>query len=442
MYRYIRSFEIIARTQFFRVIMTVSRRRFLELAGSAAAATALIPIANRTDALLVPASTVKTSQVTQLPAETVVHGVCAPNCWSGCKLLVHVRDGKLVATERGSLPDSRYDRICLRGLTHVQRVYHPDRLKYPMKRAGERGEGKWQRISWDEAINTIASKFTDVKNKYGSKAVAFLPGTGYYGSINGYYGSIFRFANLFAGTYGEGALDSAIPLGVYQVLGGPSYAQGNEAADLVNARLIILWGSNITESNLQNWHFVADALDDGGKLIVVDPRYTNAASKADLWVPIRPGADAALALSMMNVIFEESLYDASFVVARTVGPFLVKDDTQLFLREKDTAQGGSDKYMVWDSSVNAAVPFDKSSSSSLIGAYKPAGISCKTAFQILWDQTKQYRPEDTAKITDIQPETIRLLSANMRLASQRLSTGASGLIDTITLTSWVAASLH
>ncbi len=108
-------------------------------------------------------------------AETIVHGGCAPNCWSGCKLLVHVRDGKLVATERGPLPDSRYDRICLRGLTHVQRVYHPDRLRYPMKRVGERGEGKWARISWDEAINTICSTLTGIQQKYGNRAVAFHP---------------------------------------------------------------------------------------------------------------------------------------------------------------------------------------------------------------------------------------------------------------------------
>ncbi len=153
-----------------------------------------------------------------------------------------------------------------------------------------------------------------------------------------------------------------MPLGVLQVIGGPDHRQGNEAADLVNARLIILWGSNITESNIQNWHFVADALDNGGKLIAVDPRYTIAASKADLWVSLRPGSDAALALSMMNVIIEESLYDTDFVLNHTVGPFLVRGDTQLFLREKDIKQNGSSKYMVWDSNANAAVPFDASPS--------------------------------------------------------------------------------
>jgi anaerobic dimethyl sulfoxide reductase subunit A len=327
-----------------------------------------------------------------------------------CKLLVHVRDGKMVATERGPLPDSRYDRICLRGLTHVQRVYHPDRLKYPMKRVGERGEGKWQRISWDEAIDTIASKFTEIKDQYGSRSVAFLAQSGYSGLLNGYLGAIFRFANLFEGVWGTGALDSAMPLGMLQVLGGPDHGQGNEAADLSNARLILLWGSNITESNLQNWHFVADALDNGGKMIVIDPRYTVAASKADLWVPLRPGSDAALALSMMNVMIEESLYDADFVINHTVGPFLVRDDSKIFLREKDVKADGSDKYMVWDSGANAAVPFDTSSSASLTGSYLVSGITCKTAFQLLWDSSKQYVPEKAYEVTDVKPETIRLIA--------------------------------
>jgi anaerobic dimethyl sulfoxide reductase subunit A len=316
----------------------------------------------------------------------------------------------MVATERGPLPDSRYDRICLRGLTHVQRVYHPDRLKYPMKRVGERGEGKWQRISWDEAIDTIASKFTEIGDKYGSRSVAFLAQSGYAGLLNGYLGAIFRFANIFEGTWGTGALDSAMPLGMLQVLGGPDHKQGNEAADLANARLILLWGSNITESNLQNWHFVADALDNGGKMIVIDPRYSVAASKSDLWVPLRPGSDAALALSVMNVMIEESLYDTDFLLNHTVGPFLVRDDSKLFLREKDLTTNGSDKYMVWDSSTSTAVPFDASTSTVLTGSYFAGGISCKTAFQLLWDSSKQYVPEKASEITDVKPETIRLIA--------------------------------
>jgi molybdopterin-containing oxidoreductase family molybdopterin binding subunit len=281
-----------------------------------------------------------------------------------------------------------------------------------MKRVGARGEGQWQRITWDEAINTIATNFGNVRDMNGSKSVAFVAGSGYAGLINGYLGSMYRFANLFGATFGEGGsnLDSAMPLGMLQVLGGPDHRQGNEAADLVNANLILLWGSNVTESNLQNWHFIADSLDNGGKLIVIDPRYTIAASKADVWAPLRPGSDGALAASMMNVIIEESLYDANFVLNNTVGPFLVGNDSQVFLRESDVKKGGSSKYMVWDTSANAPVTFDASTSPALTGSYTAAGIPCKPAFQLLWDYTKQYDPDSASKITDLSADTIRLIA--------------------------------
>jgi anaerobic dimethyl sulfoxide reductase subunit A len=391
--------------------MGVTRRRFLKLAAGAASVAAVVPILDRTGAIPVPPSTLKTNVSAEPTVEKVVHGVCAPNCWSGCKLLVHVRDGLLVKTEMGPLPDSRYNRVCLRGLTHVERVYHPDRLKYPMKRAGERGEGKWVRISWEEAVNTIATKFTEARDKYGAQAVAFLPQSGYYGYLNGFYGSIMRFANIFGATYGSGAIDSAVPLGVQEALGGPYEGQGNEAADLVNARLILAWGSNLTESNLQNWHFVADALDNGGKLVVIDPNFTITASKADQWVPLRAGSDAALALSMINVIIEEGLYDKDFVQTRTVGPFLVRADTGLFLREKDVLHNDSDRYMVWDSDANQAVPSELAGGSvSLKGSYEVAGIGCSPAFQMLQDHAMQYTPETTSQITDVQPDTVRMIA--------------------------------
>jgi len=395
-----------------QIIMEISRRHFLELAGAATAVGVAASVLESAKAAPFVPAVLDTSQAASPQVvEQIFHGVCAPNDWSGCKLLVHVLDGKLVRTARGPLPDSRYDRICLRGLTHVERVYHPDRLRYPMKRAGERGEGKWERISWDEAINTIATKLSEIRDKYDSKAVAFLPASGYYGYLNGSYGAVIRFANIFGGTYGEGALDSATPLGVQQVLGGPYDGQGNEAADLANARLIIVWGSNLTESNLQNWHFVADALDNGAKLIVVDPNFTITASRADLWVPVRPGSDAALALSMMNVIIEESLYDGGFVASYTVGPFLVNQDTGLFLRERDVKSNGSDKYMVWDSAAGGAVPYDGTGSRPVLtGSYTIGGLSCKPAFQMLWDHTGEYSPDNVSKITDVQPETIRMLA--------------------------------
>jgi molybdopterin-containing oxidoreductase family molybdopterin binding subunit len=295
-----------------------------------------------------------------------------------------------------------------------------------MKRVGERGEGKWQRISWDEAIDTIAANLTSIKEKYDSKAVCFVTTSGYYGILNGFYGANIRFANLFQGTYASGALDSSMPLGMFQALGNPFHNQGNEAADLANAKTIIVWGSNVTESNLQNWHFIADAIDNGGRLVAINPNFAIAASKADIWVPVRPGSDAALALAMVNVIIKNTLYDQQFLLDHTVASFLVRQDNGQFLREKDVVQGGSDKCMVLDQTTqcrvpegvgssgkfpeclarNQAVPFDASGiTPALTGTYSINGIQTATAFQLLSDLAEQYSPDKSKNITDV-PEDI------------------------------------
>lgn len=101
--------------------------------------------------------------------EQVFNDVCSDNCWQTCYIEAHVRNGRLVKTAMNPLPETRYNRICLRGLSHTQWVYHPARLKFPMKRVGPRGPGNWTRITWDEAVNTIANSMASIKERYGSK---------------------------------------------------------------------------------------------------------------------------------------------------------------------------------------------------------------------------------------------------------------------------------
>jgi len=109
-------------------------------------------------------------------AEKVIRTVCGIEDGSNCGILAHVRDGRLVKVEPADSPDPRLRHICARGLSSVKLVYHPDRLKYPMKRVGERGGGKWQRISWDEAFDNIAVKFKEIGEKYGYESIAFVTG--------------------------------------------------------------------------------------------------------------------------------------------------------------------------------------------------------------------------------------------------------------------------
>ena len=388
--------------------MKLNRRKFLKLSAAVGAMTyvALSP-ADTVLRALVPATT--SSQETQAEQEVLYNNVCTNNCKQTCRITSHIYQGRLVKTSPNQMPDPRYNRICLRGITHAQRVYHPDRLKYPMKRVGQRGSGQWQRITWDEAITTIAEQLNSVSKNYGSKAVAFLPISGNYGMINGYGGAMVKFANIFQGTNLGVSTDLAMPLGLQQA-GLSFYGGGNELADIAdNARLMIVWGSNLTESDIHAWHFVADAIDNGAKLVTIDPHFSVIASKSDKLMHPRPGSDIALGMSIANVIIAESIYDEDFLVKHTVAPFLVMDNGH-FLREKDLVADGSDKYMVWDEASGSAKPFDQLSHPALTGTFSAGTATVRPAFQLLSDRVAEFTPEKAQNLTELDPEEVKSLA--------------------------------
>ena len=206
--------------------------------------------------------------------------------------------------------------MCPKGLASVEQLYHPDRLKYPLKRVGERGQGRWERISWNNALDLIAGKIKEIIAAYGPEAVALGQGTGRY-----YFMSVLRFANALgtpnwcepgnaqcffprvaAGimTYGD------LPVCDY-------YGETNPAC-------LLVWGHNPTVSGSDGeiQFRVKDCVRRGTKLIVIDPRKTEIAEKADIWLQVRPGTDDALALAMLNIIIGEGLYDKQFVDEWTV----------------------------------------------------------------------------------------------------------------------------
>lgn len=340
----------------------------------------------------------------ELLSEQVFTAVCSPNCWGGCHIEAHVRDGRLVKTAMAPFPEARYNRICLRGLSHAQWVYNPDRLKYPMKRVGKRGEGKFERISWKEALDTIEKRMKDIRAKHGSRAFAFAPGSGNYGAVNGMSGYALNvFMNLFQATNLQLAVDQAVTLGTTQVTG--TGFGGNEPLDMANAKLLIAWGTNMTESQVHNWHFVADMKENGGKLVVIDPNYSILASKADTWIPLNPGSDPALGLSLLNVLVEEKLYDRAFVVEHTTLPFLVRADNGTFLRAAD-----GETMMVWDTAVGKPVPAGEARKPALEGSFTADKVAVKPAFQLLKERLVDWTPEKAKDYTDVPPETVRWLA--------------------------------
>lgn len=240
--------------------------------------------------------------------EQVVRSNCR-GCHGGCGVLVHVRDGVITKLEGDPDFPTNHGTMCSKGLAFKQLVYHPDRLKYPMKRAGKRGEGKWERITWDEALDTIASKLQQVKRDYGAESIALGQGTSREGES-----FLARFANLT----GTPNIFAAGHFCYLSRVGASLITCGNlPIADYDgNPKCVMVWASNIMWTNPDEYtgENLARVLAQGTKLIVVDPRLTYQASRADIWLKLRPGTDAALALGMANVIISEKLYDREFVL--------------------------------------------------------------------------------------------------------------------------------
>lgn len=352
-------------------------------------------------------------EVSAVQGEKVFSCVCIGNCQSRCRLFVHVRDGKAVKTSMAPFPDPRYNRVCLRGLSQVQRIYDPNRLKYPMKRIGERGEGKWERISWDEAIEMITTKFRGYQEEFGKQSIAFSTVSGDMGFVQGIY-SIKRLTNLIGATETEYSLDMSDTFGLGRVLGnGGVFNQRNDPADLANAKTIIVWAANVPDSHPHDWRFIADAQQAGAKVIVIDPRYTTAAAKADRWISIRPGADPALAMSMANVIITEKLYDEEFMLNHTVAPFLVREDTKKFLRQSDLTgikpetPATPDPYIVWDPAAKEGKILTEVQKPALEGNYTVGKFKVTTAYTLLREEMAKYPPEKVGEICEVEPEVIR-----------------------------------
>lgn len=260
-------------------------------------------------------------------AEQVIPTICASHCGGSCLLKVHVKNGVItrIETDNGAEPQLR---ACLRGRAYRQRVYAPDRLKYPMKRVGARGEGRFERISWDEALDTVASEIRRVKDTYGPSAILYWVSGGDQGVLHDSWRRMSRLFCLLGGftrPWGLHSYEGAI----FAELATYGNAWVTDTRDnLLKSRLIILWGwdpaNTIADTNTM-WYLI-QAKEAGVKIVSIDPRYTDtAAILTEEWIPIRPGTDAAMLIAMANVIVEENLQDQAFLDKYTVGFEKFKD---------------------------------------------------------------------------------------------------------------------
>ena len=239
--------------------------------------------------------------------DSVVKSHCRM-CHGGCGVLVYVKDGKIAKIAGDPDCPINHGTLCSKGIGASQLVYHPDRLTYPVRRVGSKGSGKWERISWDEALDAIAEKILNYKESFGAESIVMGYGTGRENEA-----VIYRFANLLGSpntlTAGHFCYGPRIATTIITCGTNPIVDYEN------NPKCIMVWGNNLVISNPDCYKGepFSTALDAGAKLIAVDPRLTRIAARADIWLPLRPGTDTALALGMCNVIVQEELYDKEFV---------------------------------------------------------------------------------------------------------------------------------
>ena len=351
-----------------------------------------------------------------------------PGCHGGCGVLAHIEDGRLVKIEGD--PDHPWNqgRLCARCLAMTQYAYHPDRLTRPLKRVGERGEGKWQEISWDEAFDFVEEKLDKIRKEFGPESVIFAMGTGRdigpwicmlayaYGSPN----VMFALSGIACYSPRIAAVETV--QGDYCILDAAQwFPERYDNPKYEIPECIVVWAYNIPNTCPDNvfGHWIVDLMKKGTKIICIDPRLTWFACRSEHWLQLRPGTDGALAMGFLNVIINEGLYDQEFVERWTNAPFLIRSDTEKLLRASDLVEGESpENFVVWDAAGEEPAIWQSDDveyrspgvQPALEGTYKVdldgKPVPCKTVWDVFREKVNEYPPERVAEITWVPEEEI------------------------------------
>jgi len=383
--------------------------------------------------------------------DAVVRGThTSANCVSACAWNLFVKDGVVWREEQAapytasnqSVPDWN-PRGCQKGACYSDLSTGPTRIQYPLKRAAERGGGRWKRISWDEALTEIAEELVDVLVERG--------GTGAVCE----YGGHLDFGPSFAGTarffrqIGVPITDSTgmvgdLPVGSTITLGEPMV--GGSSDDWFRSDLLVLWAFNPSATRIPDAHFLQEARYRGGRVVVIAPDLNQSAVHADLWLPIKAGSDAALAMAACHVIVKEGLVDEQFVIEQTDLPFLVHRTTRRFLRESDLIEAGSDeRFAIWDDEKQGIYWAPGCSGSDEATLSLPDDVSpglranaeirlrdgsvsqLTTVFALLEEQLAEHTPERAEAITGIAASVIRHFAREFASAPAALILSSYGI---------------
>jgi anaerobic selenocysteine-containing dehydrogenase len=343
------------------------------------------------------------------PVRERIPGYCAL-CVSRCGSIAVVENGRFVALE----PDPSHptgQALCAKGRAAPELVYHPDRLLHPLKRTRPKGDPDpgWQRISWDEALDLTASRLRQLAAQHGPESIVFSMVSASTSAIGDSAVWIQRLMRAFGSPNFCGSMElcgwGRIYATRYTYGIGMGFA-GTPMPDLENAGCILFWGYNPSLARLAHATAAVAALRRGARLIVVDPRRVGLASKAHLWLRVRPGSDGALALGIANIMIERGWYDRAFVRDWTNAPLLVRSDNGRLLTEGDVFPEGSPrKYVAWDAAAGRPLVYDPAlgryaedgAEPALVGEYaigSPRGeIACRPVFELCAEVCRRYSPE-------------------------------------------------
>jgi anaerobic selenocysteine-containing dehydrogenase len=354
------------------------------------------------------------------PLREDVPSFCAL-CISRCGATATLENGRFVAL-RADPAHPTGQALCIKGKVAPELVYHPDRLLYPMKRTrpkGDRDPG-WQRISWDEALDTAAGRLKELAERHGPESVAFNNASPSTSALCDAVDWVRRLRHAF-GSPNHSISMELCGWGRY-LANLYSFGAGLPAdcmPDLENAGCILFWGYNPTVSRIDHATAAVAAQKRGARLIVVDPRNAGLARKADLWLQVRPGSDGALALGLSQVILTHGWYDEDFVRNWTNAPLLVRADNGAFLRGADLDDSGSpETYLAWDERNGEPAAYDPDSSHyavatdrlALAGAFEvetqEGAILCRPVFQLMRELCDSYDPKTVENITGVGADEI------------------------------------
>jgi DMSO reductase family type II enzyme molybdopterin subunit len=355
------------------------------------------------------------------------------NCWyqAHCAWNVYVKDGMVWREEQAAdYPQVRPDvpdfnpRGCQKGACFSERMYDPARVKWPLKREGPRGSGRWKRVSWDEALSEIADSMIDAIVQEGTDRVVWDIGPGISTGVQ--TAGQGRLRVLLDST----ALDMNTEIGDGHRGAGETFGKivfERSADDYFFSDLILIWGGNPVYTQIPNVHFLLEARYKGAELVCIAPDFSASAMHADHWIPVKPGGDAALGLGVAHVLIEEGLYDAAFVREQTDLPLLVREDTGRFLRGSDLAADGDPDELYLHDPARGVVAAPRRSLAlgglepSLEGRFEAKlqdgrSVAVRPVFARLREHLAGFAPERAAELSGTPAAMVRSLAHRLARA--------------------------